>query len=76
MSTPLPDGTYDAFVVDVETDDDGAAVGLELTIVSGERKGDVLGVSAAGLTGGLAELMGMPATLQVTDGAPSVTIES
>ncbi len=75
MSTPLPDGTYDAFVVDVETDEAGGAVGLELTIVSGDHKGDVIGVSAAGLAGGLAELMGIPATLRVTDGAPSVTIE-
>ncbi len=75
MSTPLPDGTYDAFVVDVDLDDAGAAIALELTIVAGEHKGDVLAVGTRGLTGGLAELMGMPAVLQVADGVPSVTIE-
>jgi len=76
MSTPLPDGTYDVFVVDVEVGDDGAAIELVLTIVAGEHKGDVIDVAATGLAGGLVELMGMPATLRVSDGMPSVSIET
>jgi len=78
----LPDGNYDAFVVDATevvgdapTSDD-RVMHLELTITSGEHKGEVLGVAARGLVGEEYELLGMPATLTITDGAPSVRIDS
>ena len=71
-------GTYDAFVVDavVDTTDDGTRVTtLDLTIVAGERKGEVVTVTAGGLRGSEFDLIGMPATLTVTDGAPAVRID-
>jgi len=71
---PLPDGEYPAFVVDVE-ESDGQVTALDLTILSGEHKGDVVHVAAHGMEGDFVELVGMPATITVTDGAPTVTID-
>ena len=80
MTTELPDGRYDAFVVDATerplTDGSGApAIDLELTILSGAHKGEVVSVTAAGLTGSEIDLLGMPATLTVLDGRPLVDID-
>jgi hypothetical protein len=75
----IPDGTYDAFVVDAEgglADDGTEHMHLDLTILSGEQKGNVVSLTAAGLAGSEIDLMGMPATLTVTDGVPSVHIDA
>lgn len=69
----LDDGTYDVVVVDADTEGDVAA--LELTIIAGQHKGEVVTVRAAGLRGESYELLGVPGTLVVTDGEPSVTLE-
>jgi hypothetical protein len=69
----LPDGRYDAFIVDVNVEDDVAT--LELTILAGEHKGAVVSVSARGLGRGETDLIGMPATLVVEDGVPRVTVD-
>lgn len=74
MSDAPPDGDYDAFVIDVV--DEGGEQRLDLTIVAGDLKGQVVSVSTADQLGGFVELMGMPATLHVRGGAPSVTIDS
>ena len=79
MTTPaLADGEYPALVIDVEEglDDTGTAVvHLELTILTGEHKGDVVAMSARGIRGSFIELIGMPATITVVDGDPKVTID-
>jgi hypothetical protein len=78
LSGVIPDGTYDAFVVDAESGlgDDGIEhMHLDLTILSGEQKGNVVSLTAAGLPGTEIDLMGMPATLTVTDGVPTVRID-
>ena len=74
----IPDGTYDAFVVDAESglaDDGTEHMHLDLTILSGEQKGNLVSVTAAGLPGTEIDLMGMPATLTVVDGMPTVRID-
>lgn len=74
----LADGIYDAFVVDatIAAGDDGTrTTTLELTIVAGERKGEVVTITTNGLRGSEFDLIGMPATLTVTDGAPTVRID-
>ena len=74
----IPDGTYDAFVIDAErglADDGTEHMHLDLTILSGEQKGNVVSLTAAGLRGSEIDLMGMPATLTVADGVPSVRID-
>jgi hypothetical protein len=79
LGTVIPDGTYDAFVIDAEpgmADDGRDQMHLDLTILSGEQKGNVVSVTASGLLGTAIDLMGMPATLTVAGGRPSVQIDS
>ena len=73
----LPDGTYDAFVVDAteDTTTDPAVMHLDLTITAGEHKGEVLRLTASGLPGSDIDLLGMPATLTVTEGRPSIRLD-
>ena len=71
----LPDGTYDALVVDTAEGADGS-VALELTIVAGPAQGEVVSLRATGLAGDPLDLLGVPATITVTGGAPSVRFEA
>jgi hypothetical protein len=70
----LPDGTYDAFVVDAEDTPEGGTV-LELTITAGEHKGMVTSLRSGVSLGDPIDLLGMPATLTVAGGVPSVHID-
>jgi hypothetical protein len=79
----IADGTYDVFIVDAvpladQPDPGSAATGwqLELTILAGEHKGDVVTVRAERLRGIEFDLIGMPGTLIVRDGTPSFTIDA
>lgn len=69
----LDDGTYDALVFDAEGDDD--AVTVELTILAGERKGEVVSLRTTDWDGDALDLLGIPATITVADGSPSVVFE-
>ena len=71
---PIPDGTYDAIVVDASDAGDGA-VALELTVLAGELKGRVLEVRGPGDGGDPIDLLGVPATITVVDGRPRVRLE-
>lgn len=75
--SPLPDGSYDAFVINAD-DLDGAEVttALELTITSGDFRSETLALTAPTRLGEPVDLIGMPATLTVLDGYPSVNIDS
>ncbi|HEX6418780.1 MAG TPA: hypothetical protein VFZ77_09790 [Acidimicrobiales bacterium] len=70
----LPDGDYDALVVDA-TEHDNGTVAVDLTIVAGPAKGQVVAVRARGLTGDPLDLLGVPVTLTVAGGEPSVRFE-
>jgi hypothetical protein len=72
--TSLDDGTYDAFVVEADDADDGGT-SLELTITAGEHKGHVVALASATTLGDPIDLLGMPATLTVSLGVPSVRID-
>jgi uncharacterized protein YcnI len=77
-TAPLPDGTYDVFVVDasdVEATDGSLGTRLEVTLTVGEEKGRVLTVTSAAHLGGELDLLGMPATLTVASGVPSIAID-
>jgi hypothetical protein len=67
----LGDGTYEAIVVDVD-EAQGGTVALSLTITDGPHKGEVVDVRATGLTGDPIGLLGLPATLDVREGRPTV----
>ena len=70
----LPDGTFDVFVVDAAADGpDGLR--LEVTILAGEQKGEIVSVHGNGL--GIDELdaLGLPGTLTVEGGEPTLLLE-
>jgi hypothetical protein len=70
----LTDGRYDALVVDATRRDDGA-IGLDLTIVAGDRKGEVVSVVATGLDADEFELLAMPGVLTVENGVPRFVLD-
>ena len=76
-SSPLPDGTYDVFVVSADDlpSAGGATTALELTVTAGEHRGGTLALTAPYRMGEPVELIGMPATLTITDGAPQVRVD-
>ena len=69
----LRDGVYDAFVVWADARDDGR-VALELTITTGEHKGEVVALNAASIeTRDALDLVGLPCTLHVSAGQPRIS---
>jgi hypothetical protein len=70
----LPDGSYDVFVVDA-TGDGTAGLRVEVTILAGEHKGEVVTVRAEGLAIDELEALGLPGTLTVRGGEPSLALE-
>jgi hypothetical protein len=71
---PLPDGTYDAIVVDADEVDD-ATTTLELTVLAGPHKGQVVELRGPRGDHDPIDLLGLPATITVTDGRPRVRLE-
>ena len=69
----LGDGAYDVLVVDASTDGDEFVI--ELTILGGAHKGDVVGVRASSLAGDALDLLGLPGTLHVENGVPRFTLD-
>jgi hypothetical protein len=70
----LDDGTYDAIVVDAEGVADGE-IAVHLAVAAGDRRGEVVTITAAGLGRDPLDLLAVPATISVTDGRPEVTLE-
>ena len=72
----LDDGTYDALVFDADDDPESdVGVTVELTILAGEHKGAVVSLRTDAWSGDALDLLGIPATLTVADGIPSVVFE-
>ena len=71
----LEDGGYDVFIVDAREDAARGLMNLELAITRGERKGEVVAVSAPRDIGEEVELLGLPGRLDVIDGMPRVTVQ-
>lgn len=64
----LPDGTYDALIVDAA---DGR---LEVTITTGDHKGEVVMLRGSFPGRDDIDLLAEPATLTVTDGVPRLRL--
>ncbi|CAN5247769.1 hypothetical protein BH20ACT3_BH20ACT3_17910 [soil metagenome] len=71
----LPDGTYDAIVVDATDGVDAGDVVVQLAVAAGEHKGEVVTITASGLGRDPLELLAVPATLVVRNGAPELSLE-
>ena len=73
---PLADGSYDALVVDVDADARaGDDARVELVLVSGARKGEVVVVRGQVPGRSAVDLLGLPVTLVVADGEPHVVLD-
>lgn len=70
----LEDGQYDAMVVDAH--EAGGVLHLELTVLAGPHKGEVVSLRGSAGRGEPLELLGLPATITVTDGSPALRMES
>ena len=71
----LPDGSYDVVVIDAEEGPEPGSVALELTLLDGEHKGDLVRVTATGIDRDPLDLLAVPATLVVSGGSPRVHLE-
>ena len=71
--SPLPDGTYDAIVVDAEDTSDGG-VTVELAVLGGPHRGEVVALRGPPGTAAL-DLLGLPATITIAAGTPVLRLE-
>lgn len=69
----LADGSYDALIVDASAEGDELAI--ELTILSGAHKGEIVALRATGLDLDEVDALGLPGTLHVEKGLPRFDVE-
>lgn len=72
---PLGDGSYDVIVVDAESHDDGTRV-VEVAVLAGSHKGEIVSLRTTALAGDDLDLLGLPGTLEVTDGTPRFRLDT
>ena len=70
---PLPDGFYEAMVVDVSAIPEGGAR-LELALLAGAHKGEVVHVRSPGLDPEDLSVLGADARVSVVAGVPGVRL--
>jgi len=70
---PLPDGSYEAMVVDVAPVPEGGAR-LELALLSGSHRGEVVHVRSPGLDPDDLAVLGAAARITVVAGIPGVRL--
>ena len=71
----LPDGRYDAIILAADPVG-GPAVRVEVVVVSGPHKGEVVSLDASGITGDPLRLLGLPATLAVSAGTLRLDVDA
>jgi len=69
---PLPDGSYEAMVVDIAPVPEGRGARLELAILGGAHKGEVVLVRSPGLDPDDLTILGADARVNVVAGVPGV----
>lgn len=70
----LPDGRYEAIVVEARAEEEGVVV--DLAIAAGDHRGDVVGVRMTGARFDPLQLLGIPAVLVVEAGEPRVAFDT
>jgi hypothetical protein len=68
---PLPDGVYDAMILDVEAAE-GQPVRVDIVITAGSHRGEVVSLRTSPMQRDPLGLMGLPASLRVSDGKPAL----
>jgi hypothetical protein len=69
----LEDGSYDAVVVDATAGEE--AMALDLTILGGAHKGEVVSIRATAMDIDEVDLLGLPGTLVVENGVSLFRVE-
>ena len=72
---PLPDGSYEAMVVDISALPEGPGARLELALLDGAHKGEVVLVRSPGLDPDDVSLLGAGARVKVVAGIPGVRLD-
>jgi len=72
---PLPDGSYEAMVVDISAVPEGRGARLELALLAGDHKGEVVLVRSPGLDPDDLTLLGSGARVMVVAGVPGVRLD-
>ena len=71
----LPDGAYDVVIIDAEIIDE-STMRVELLLVAGEEKGNVVALRGPHLASDATSLLGLPATMRVVNGVPRVVLDA
>jgi predicted RNA-binding protein with TRAM domain len=71
----LDDGVYDVLIVDAQEVGDGGVVKVELVVITGAHKGEVVPLRVTHFDGDLTTMLGLPGVLTVTNGTPSFALE-
>ena len=71
----LPDGAYDVVIIDAEIIDE-STMRVELLLVAGEEKGNVVAMRGPHLARDPTSLLGLPATMRVVNGVPRVALDA
>lgn len=71
---PMPDGHYDVFIIDAAMLDE-TTMRVELALVTGDDKGDVIAIRGPRLAPDPVALLGLPGTLVVVDGVPTLRVD-
>ena len=72
---PLPDGSYEAMVVDISPVAEGRGARLELALLDGSHKGEVVLIRSPGLDPDDVDLLGAGARVTVVAGVPGVRLD-
>ena len=72
---PLPDGSYEALVIDISALPEGPGARLELAVLGGEHKGEVVLVRSPGLDPDDLTVLGAGARVSVVAGVPGVRFD-
>jgi len=72
---PLPDGTYDAMVIDLSAVPEGPGARLEMALLAGPHKGEVVQLRSPGLDPDDLTILGTGARITVVAGVPGVRLD-
>lgn len=71
---PLPDGVYDVMILDVEAAERQQAR-VDVVITAGSHRGEVVSLRMSPMQRDPLGLMGLPASLRVSDGTPALEMD-
>ena len=71
---PLPDGVYDVMIVDVAVEEHHP-VRIDVVVTAGPHRGEVVSLRTSAMQRDPLGLLGLPASVTVTDGTPDLQVD-